>query len=566
MATLTKEQQQALAIADANLRLKASAAPAPQQASVAAPSGMQQFANSGPSNTDPNNMASMAARAFMPPQGSAAIDTSPEGQAMKQSAEDAALRYGLPAAGILAGPYAPAAIPALVGLGTDLAQRLAMKQGRQKDYHYGETIAAPVMAAAFPGAGSMVGAPVVRQVENAAINGAQMALAKAAETAIDQKRAITPQELMQAATVGAAGTQFGNAFDTGMSAATTLAKRGGSMMTRAKAFSDELGYVLPPSMFHPTPVTNVLESIAGKADTINQAVRINEKATTNAVREHFGLERQDIAGAIPELTPATQNTLKLRADIPFKNISNASPDAAAALEQFQKAKDVQRGLERTLNSAGGYSTTLVKEINDAKIEADGWLGLLEQELKTLGKSSLIGDKTKAAVWPPVTLWDARVANAQLALVKDATNLGTGAVDGSWIGRALENGAKLTGPLEKIGVVHQAFSRAIKDAASTPTVAVSALRGAMGLGGAGYALASGQPAVAAATAAATFAAPWASRNTVLSPNFQRFVGASGIPMPQPRADAFSQFMGADARLLGNKIPPINLDQFQNAPGQ
>jgi hypothetical protein len=131
---------------------------------------------------------------------------------------------------------------------------------------------------------------------------------------------------------------------------------------------------------------------------------------------------------------------------------------------------------------------------------------------------------------------------------------------------LGNGAKLTGPLEKIGVVHQAFSRAIKDAASTPTVAVSALRGAMGLGGAGYALASGQPAVAAATAAATFAAPSAARNTVLSPNFQRFVGASGIPMPQPRADAFSQFMGADARLLGNKIPPINLDQFQNAQDQ
>jgi hypothetical protein len=133
----------------------------------------------------------------------------------------------------------------------------------------------------------------------------------------------------------------------------------------------------------------------------------------------------------------------------------------------------------------------------------------------------------------------------LALVKDATNAGSGAVDSSWIGRALNNGQKLTGPLKEIAIVNLAIENRVKSMASSTEAANSILNVIANFGGI--------PSVLA-------------RKATLNPTLQRFMGASGIGLPKPRADAFSQFMGADARLLGNKIPPINLDQFQNAQGQ
>jgi len=157
----TKADYDALQAHDASLS-------APQQASVAAPSGMQQFANSGPGNTDPSNMASMAARAFMPPQGmqlnqGQTQDVINEGQQLAGTGLDMGMAVGGAvggqAIGSLGGPLGMAAGGFVGGgVGDLLGQWRRMyatgddSPSHQKDFNWGELWASAV-ASSIPGVG-----------------------------------------------------------------------------------------------------------------------------------------------------------------------------------------------------------------------------------------------------------------------------------------------------------------------------------------------------------------------------------------------------------------------------
>jgi hypothetical protein len=215
----------------------------------------------------------------------------------------------------------------------------------------------------------------------------------------------------------------------------------------------DAGYVLPPSAVSDSFLGRRLESIGGKAAIGQEAALRNQPVTDRLAREAASLR--------PEQPLSKTNMRQARFDLaaPHREIASISPQASADLAALQQARFDAKQAWKEYNRQGNRSAfnDAVKAGNEVKrLEAS-----LENHAINAGRPDLV-DALKIS----------RAKIAQNHQVQGALNAGMGSVDASVIGRALDNGAPLTGPLETIGRFQQAYKPYMREASAVPTPGVS----------------------------------------------------------------------------------------------
>lgn len=231
----------------------------------------------------------------------------------------------------------------------------------------------------------------------------------------------------------------------------------------------EAGYVVPPSAVNqPSFLGGRLESLGGKAALGQEASIRNQPVTDALAREAASLK--------PEQALSKTNLRAARQELsaPYREVAALSPRAAADLEALQIARSESKLAWKEYNRQG--VRTAYNDATKADSEVKRLTDSLIQEAKSAGKPDLVS-----------SLIEARKKLAQNHQVQGALNQGEGSVDASVIGRALDNGAPLNGPLETIGRYQQKFPHFTREASKVPSPGVgkTELLAAGLLAGSGY---------------------------------------------------------------------------------
>lgn len=262
------------------------------------------------------------------------------------------------------------------------------------------------------------------------------------------------------------------------------------------------GYIVPPSAVNPSSANKILESVAGKAAVGQEASMRNQPVTDALARRASGLAPdQPINKA--NLRAARQTMAQ-----PYREVSALSPQAAADLEALQLARFESKTQWKFYNRSAYPSALQAAQAADAN--AQRLQQALEAQAHAAGQPQLVD-----------RLRQARTDIARNRQVQNAMNQGTGHVEASVIGRALDNGAPLSGELATIGRFHQAFGPYAREASSIGTPGVSKVgalaAAAMSGGGAAAAGPAGM-----ALGALPFVVPPMARSVVLSQPYQRLM--------------------------------------------
>jgi hypothetical protein len=276
----------------------------------------------------------------------------------------------------------------------------------------------------------------------------------------------------------------------------------------------EAGYVVPPSAVNePSFLGGRLESLGGKAALGQEASLRNQSVTDALARKAAGLG-DDQAISAEALRAARKN-----AAAPYREISALNPRAASELESAQAARAESKLQWKHYNRSAEPAAH--KAATSADAQAKRALDAIEQEAVAAGKPELV-EQLKLA----------RALIARNHQVQNALNRGTGNVDASVLGRALDSGAPLSGGLETIGRYQQAFPQFTREASKVPSPGVgkTELLAAALLGGGGGAAAG--PLGALAGLAPFAAGP--TRSALLSNPVQNM-----LAQPNYKAGAFTR---------------------------
>lgn len=371
---------------------------------------------------------------------------------------------------------------------------------------------------------------------------------RAAETLVDEGRLPTGSEVAITSAlpaVGGAVAQRTQASNPAIQAAVADAATENATRRATLAAGREAGYVLPPSQVNPSLATNTLESIGGKA-AMNQEAAIRNQAVTNRLAKQ--------ALGIPENVDITETVLE---DIrrtsaqPYETIgqlaTRARADLDALIQSTQSASAHQTAANQAVPAVADQIRSLSKiagaDINalrDARFRANQGFRHYERSadpdaLTSARAAQAEADALETAIeqaaveaGAPEIVNQLRAARQRIAQTYDverALNIGDANVSAPILGRALDKGKPLSGPLETIGSFAEAFPSAVREGSKVPTPGVSALLpiGAVLSGAAGNA-AFGPAGMALA------AAPFARspvRSLVLSEPYQNF--ATRIPL-------------------------------------
>lgn len=215
----------------------------------------------------------------------------------------------------------------------------------------------------------------------------------------------------------------------------------------------QAGYVVPPSAVNPSFLNRRLESIGGKA-AIGQEASVRNQAVTNALANR--------AVGLADDVPMSESALagiRKQAGVPYQEVSALSKIAEQDLEALKNARFDAKTYFNFYNRSGDPAA-----LNTAK-EATKLADMLEQSLQneatTAGRSDLLP-----------ALKEARKTIAKTYDVGRSVNVGDGSVSAPVIGRLLDKGRPLTGELETIGKMQQAFPAYMREGASIPTPGVS----------------------------------------------------------------------------------------------
>jgi hypothetical protein len=217
----------------------------------------------------------------------------------------------------------------------------------------------------------------------------------------------------------------------------------------------DAGYSVPPSAVTDSFMGRRLESLGGKAALSQEAAIRNQPITDRLAREAASLQPDD-ALSVQNLRAARQQLAG-----PYREVAGLNPQAASDLEALQMARHNSKMAWKEYNRQGVRTA-----YNDAKVadtEAARLTQALEGHAQQAGKPDLVDALKKA-----------RQDIARNRQVQDALNRGTGSVDASVIGRALDNGAPLDGPLKTIGAFQQAHKPYMREGSTVPTPGVSKL--------------------------------------------------------------------------------------------
>lgn len=448
------------------------------------------------------------------------------------------------AIGAATGPFAPAMIPflgALGGMGGEAAAQFREGRGMRGGAIFGAGVAGAIPAAPFARGG-------ISLVKEAGKQVAGNLAAKATETAVDEGRLPSVGEAGFATAGGVAGTALGKALDAGTKAAATTEKEiANAVRDQTLAAAQAAGYVIPPSRVNPSTVNKVLESLAGKAATAQEAVVRNQEVTNALARKAIG------APANAPLTESLLRNIRQEAAKPYDEIRTFAKQAEADLDVLKKSRLTASNAHELAVQASEPSTVRemaslakkaaadVDELKAAKFDANAYFTQFKKngdpeaykkaitakaraddlEEKIIGAAEELGKPELAQA-----LKDARVRIAKVHQVEKALNLGDANVSAPILGRSLDAGKPLTNELKTIAQTQQAFPQSMRDASGVPTAGVNQLLPM----GAGMAAAQGQPQGMAA--ALMMAATGPARSAILSRPYQSMMARPNYPVPQP----------------------------------
>ena len=291
-------------------------------------------------------------------------------------------------------------------------------------------------------------------------------------------------------------------------------------MQEAVANARQLGYTVPPTQAGGGVLNRMLEGMAGKASTLQEASVRNQNVTNKLATKSLGLPEDTV------LTPEVLSGIRDEAGTAYEALKKLPKKAAvladstmnrAAVPEINPAKMVE-DLKIARKDAEGYYNAYARSAHPedlakaktfkakaTKLEDD-----LEQYASDMGKEDLVPK-----------LRDARQLIAKTYTVENAMNKTTGTVDAKELAKRLQKGKPMSEELMQIGQFAQAFPKAAqKPEIIGGTIGISPLDYTVaGLtGGASMLGGSDKETTGAATLAALLARP-AARKAVLSNRMQ-----------------------------------------------
>ena len=377
-------------------------------------------------------------------------------------------------------------------------------------------------AAPYFATGGRIGAipSFTKNVGQGALIGAGSALATPEEIGL------TPEQFREAKNKNIAiQTTLGGAFPIAgeMVSKTANALRGTKLspqMENAVLEARQAGYTVPPTQAGGGMVNRLLEGMAGKASTLQEASVRNQEVTNKLATKSLGLPEdtvltpevlstiRDDAGMAYEALKALPKKPAVLADSTMNRVAVAEINPAKLVEDLKIArKDAEGYYNAYARSAHPEDLATAKAFKSKATEIEN---TLENYAKEMGQDKLVP-----------ALRDARQLIAKTYTVENAMNKTTGTIDAKEFAKRLQKGKPMSEELEQIGKFAQAFPKAAqKPEIIGGTIGISPLDYTVaGLtGGASLLGGNDKETTSAATLAALLARPVA-RKAVLSNRMQ-----------------------------------------------
>jgi hypothetical protein len=277
----------------------------------------------------------------------------------------------------------------------------------------------------------------------------------------------------------AIGTAFGGAVPAIGSVPSMLRGQGPSpQMAQSIQQARDLGYVIPPTQANPSMMNRLIEGIAGKASTAQNASARNQQITNELASKSLGL---------PKDTPITPEIItKLRSDagqaytnlglsgqvIADKSYIKALDDIAkpyvTAMQGFPDAPPSPViNLVQSLKSPSFDASSAVEKIKQLRTSADDAFRTGNTDIGRASKKAADAIENALEVHLGKTgqtdllnkFKDARQLIAKTYTIEKAANTTTGTIDAKKLAAQLQKGKPLSGELKSIAQFSQAFPKA-----------------------------------------------------------------------------------------------------------
>jgi hypothetical protein len=277
----------------------------------------------------------------------------------------------------------------------------------------------------------------------------------------------------------ALGTALGGAIPAGGQVVNMMRGKGPSpQMVQSIQQARDLGYVIPPTQANPSMLNRIMEGIAGKVSTAQNASARNQQITNELAAKSLGLPKDTV------ITPEVIIGLRSKAGEAYTNLGlsgqviadksyiNALDDIAkpyvTAMQGFPDSPPSPvLNLVQSLKSPSFDASSAVEKIKQLRTSADDAFrtgnsdigraskkaadaieGALETHLSKTGQTDLLSK-----------FRDARQLIAKTYTIEKAANTTTGTIDAKKLAAQLQRGKPLSGELKSIAQFSQAFPKA-----------------------------------------------------------------------------------------------------------
>lgn len=282
------------------------------------------------------------------------------------------------------------------------------------------------------------------------------------------------------------------------------------------AESQKAGYTIPRSAYDPSATTNILESISGKAATLQEAAKRNQAVTNSLARKYLKLPEniafsEDVmSGLVSKHSKIYDEARKLPAGVVGEETTQAT--MGAVKKPLIKSGDelvdeIRKARKQARDNYAHYERTAdpkAQEIAEAAVAK-------AEELE--GQLDILASKN----FKPDTLNELRKSRKELAKIhsiENAMNTATGEINALSLKSQLDKGVPLTDEAKTIANFAKGFQNIAKPASSVPAPSVSATKALASLG-AGLMDSTG----GLMTAAAVYGGPAVARKAALSKALQ-----------------------------------------------
>jgi hypothetical protein len=277
----------------------------------------------------------------------------------------------------------------------------------------------------------------------------------------------------------ALGTALGGAIPAGGQAVNMMRGKGPNpQMVQSIQQARDLGYVIPPTQANPSMLNRIMEGVAGKVSTAQNASARNQQITNELAAKSLGLPKDTV------ITPEVITGLRSKAGEAYTNLGlsgqviadksyiNALDDIAkpyvTAMQGFPDSPPSPvLNLVQSLKSPSFDASSAVEKIKQLRTSADDAFrtgnsdigraskkaadaieGALETHLSKTGQADLLSK-----------FRDARQLIAKTYTIEKAANTTTGTIDAKKLAAQLQRGKPLSGELKSIAQFSQAFPKA-----------------------------------------------------------------------------------------------------------